>query len=314
MKKNRNDNKELKTTENTTRRRVLKTLAAGAGAAVWHSSLPQTWVKPIIESVTLPAHAQTSAPLTLSNIEGTAFSLRLVEGHSATGSITVSATGSLSGTSAGMQLHVIFKAYHQAAVTDSGHPEKRSGTGRLLSAVADTFVSSAFAAAEVICTQTATVSVRSDGTFTAGAVLSCGPGIVQVVAELSSPPNTARVTGKTATVLDVPGCNPCSESSASGTTVQKDCDIILMFNNTTEATMTALPSGDTLSAGRLTIPAGMTGIRVNNNIALGPIKVQRTTAGSGPLNEILEITTGGQKDYIIGTDVQCGEILSVSVV
>ncbi|XOF35257.1 MAG: twin-arginine translocation signal domain-containing protein [Candidatus Electrothrix sp. YB6] len=157
MRKKKHDkNKEIKTSGYTTRRRVLKTLAAGAGAAVWHSSLPQTWVKPIIESVVLPVHAQTSAPL-----------------------------------------------------------------------------------------------------------------------------------------------------------IPDDCTIVLMFNDTTEATMTALPAGDNLPAGPLAVPEGMTGIRVNN-ITTGRIEVRRTSTGGGGINEILEIGAGEHRDYIIGVGVHCDETLSVS--
>lgn len=47
----------------TTRRRILKGLAAGAGVAVWHGSLPSKWVSPIIQGIALPAHAQTSGPI-----------------------------------------------------------------------------------------------------------------------------------------------------------------------------------------------------------------------------------------------------------
>ncbi len=42
------------------RRRVLKTLAAGGGVVVAGKTLPQSWYKPVVETVVLPAHAQTS--------------------------------------------------------------------------------------------------------------------------------------------------------------------------------------------------------------------------------------------------------------
>jgi hypothetical protein len=45
------------------RRKLLKSLAAGSGAIVAGKSLPENWTKPVVDSVMLPAHAQTSAPL-----------------------------------------------------------------------------------------------------------------------------------------------------------------------------------------------------------------------------------------------------------
>ncbi len=52
MKKNHN--------EVPARRLVLKTLAAGGGVVVAGKTLPQSWYKPVVETVVLPAHAQTS--------------------------------------------------------------------------------------------------------------------------------------------------------------------------------------------------------------------------------------------------------------
>ncbi len=42
------------------RRRLLKALAVGGGAVVGGNSLPESWMKPVIESVVLPTHAQAS--------------------------------------------------------------------------------------------------------------------------------------------------------------------------------------------------------------------------------------------------------------
>ena len=47
------------------RRKLLKSIAAGGGAIVAGKSLPENWKKPVVDSVLLPAHAQTSpAPTT----------------------------------------------------------------------------------------------------------------------------------------------------------------------------------------------------------------------------------------------------------
>jgi hypothetical protein len=42
------------------RRKLLKSIAAGSGAIVAGKSLPENWSRPVVDSVMLPAHAQTS--------------------------------------------------------------------------------------------------------------------------------------------------------------------------------------------------------------------------------------------------------------
>jgi hypothetical protein len=42
------------------RRKLLKSIAAGSGAVVAGKSLPDSWVRPVVDSVLLPAHALTS--------------------------------------------------------------------------------------------------------------------------------------------------------------------------------------------------------------------------------------------------------------
>ena len=42
------------------RRKLLKSIAAGSGAIVTGKSLPESWSRPVVDSVMLPAHAQTS--------------------------------------------------------------------------------------------------------------------------------------------------------------------------------------------------------------------------------------------------------------
>lgn len=42
------------------RRKLLKTIMSGGGAIVAAKSLPENWTKPVVDSVMLPAHAQTS--------------------------------------------------------------------------------------------------------------------------------------------------------------------------------------------------------------------------------------------------------------
>lgn len=42
------------------RRKLLKSIAAGSGAVIAGKNLPENWTKPVVDSVMLPAHAQTS--------------------------------------------------------------------------------------------------------------------------------------------------------------------------------------------------------------------------------------------------------------
>jgi len=47
---------------NLNRRRLLKTFTAGGAAVMIGKNLPDNWVQPVVESVLLPSHAQTSVP------------------------------------------------------------------------------------------------------------------------------------------------------------------------------------------------------------------------------------------------------------
>lgn len=49
----------------TQRRRLLKNLASGAGAATVAQSLPEDWTRPVVDSVLLPAHATATGGITL---------------------------------------------------------------------------------------------------------------------------------------------------------------------------------------------------------------------------------------------------------
>ena len=45
---------------NDSRRKLLKSIAVGSGAVVAGKSIPESWSKPVIDSVMLPAHAETT--------------------------------------------------------------------------------------------------------------------------------------------------------------------------------------------------------------------------------------------------------------
>jgi len=47
-------------TKTNSRRQVLKATLAGTGAVIAGKSLPEQWSRPVVDSITLPAHAQTS--------------------------------------------------------------------------------------------------------------------------------------------------------------------------------------------------------------------------------------------------------------
>jgi len=42
------------------RRKILKSIAAGSGAVITGKALPESWSRPVVDGVLLPAHAQTS--------------------------------------------------------------------------------------------------------------------------------------------------------------------------------------------------------------------------------------------------------------
>jgi len=42
------------------RRKLIKSIAVGSGAIITGKSLPESWSRPVVDSVLLPAHAQTS--------------------------------------------------------------------------------------------------------------------------------------------------------------------------------------------------------------------------------------------------------------
>lgn len=45
---------------NKSRRKLLRTIAAGSGAVIAGKSLPESWSRPVVDSVMLPAHAETT--------------------------------------------------------------------------------------------------------------------------------------------------------------------------------------------------------------------------------------------------------------
>ena len=44
------------------RRKLIKSIVTGSGAIIAGKSLPESWSRPVVDAVVLPAHAQTSPP------------------------------------------------------------------------------------------------------------------------------------------------------------------------------------------------------------------------------------------------------------
>lgn len=51
---------DSKNARNSARRRLLKSVVAGGGVLATGKLLPENWARPVVQSVVLPAHAQTS--------------------------------------------------------------------------------------------------------------------------------------------------------------------------------------------------------------------------------------------------------------
>lgn len=82
---------------NDSRRKLLKSIAAGSGAVVAGKSLPESWSKPVVNSVLLPAHAETTTgsgpiPAPCCDIDGTYCG---IFGDGASIEITVESSGVL---------------------------------------------------------------------------------------------------------------------------------------------------------------------------------------------------------------------------
>lgn len=60
------DNKKTPPNQDEKRRVVLKKILAGGGVITVGSRLPDQWKRPVMDAVTLPAHAQTSPKANLS--------------------------------------------------------------------------------------------------------------------------------------------------------------------------------------------------------------------------------------------------------
>ncbi len=98
-----------------------------------------------------------------------------------------------------------FEAYHEHVITDVSEGLKGG-----IAAAAKMLGALAINAADARCSKTVTVTVGTDGGFTAECNLTCGPGYAQVIAIIRS--GTSGGEECCRGVLDIAGCNPCSAS------------------------------------------------------------------------------------------------------
>ncbi|XCN73191.1 MAG: hypothetical protein Q3M24_00050 [Candidatus Electrothrix aestuarii] len=166
------------------RRKTIKTLAYGVGALAGSTVLPDKWVKPVIEGIVLPAHAQTSASLQIVSLN-----FSVVSGNTGTASVTIQANGSISPAQSGVVLSLSLSGY-SGGVTDNATSKDQG----FLVAVAEAMVPSAHAS-EAMCTEVKEVTTGSDGGFTAEFTLSCGPGINNVGLTAQTSGNEAQASG-----------------------------------------------------------------------------------------------------------------------
>lgn len=68
---------------NSGRRKLLKSLTVGGAAAVTAKSMPEEWTKPLVNGVSLPAHAQTTVPPVIPDFHGGSMMTRLLTDLSA---------------------------------------------------------------------------------------------------------------------------------------------------------------------------------------------------------------------------------------
>ncbi len=78
--------------KNDSRRKLLKSIAVGSGAVAAGSAIPKKWSKPLVDSVVLPAHAQTTGCPSCSGPEqsepyNSSLDMELVDGNLGTGTL-----------------------------------------------------------------------------------------------------------------------------------------------------------------------------------------------------------------------------------
>jgi hypothetical protein len=102
---------------NESRRKLLKSIAAGSGVVIAGKSLPESWSKPIVDSVMLPAHAETSPS---ANLTGSYTATLYVENNS--GGVDGNLLDTLIPTAHAVD-HMIMAPWHFCINVTDGHAE-----------------------------------------------------------------------------------------------------------------------------------------------------------------------------------------------
>ncbi|MCP4365833.1 MAG: hypothetical protein GY800_11130 [Planctomycetes bacterium] len=182
---------ELNAPKNRERRTTIKKIAVGVGALAGISALPEKWTRPVVESIVLPAHAQTSANLTICSD----VTLTLLSGTQSSGTVSVQVQGCVTPATGGVNVLLAVLGSQTAAGT-TFHHQQEGLLEQALAAAGDLLVGEAVAAD---CTEMSGTAVTSaGGTFSADFDISCGPGIKSVSAEAqlsSSAAGTAQGYG-----------------------------------------------------------------------------------------------------------------------
>jgi hypothetical protein len=233
------------------RRKTLKTLAVGVGALAGSTVMPDKWITPVIKGFVLPAHAQTSAPLT--SFCSDPAQLTLVDGHSGTDEMTIEASGCITPAQTNVELELSLSGYATAVITRN-EEEAANETAPFLATVSEALVSSAHAAEAPVCTVKVKVKTGGDGYFNATVKLKCGKGIVQVV--LDGKLNGIRY--RNIGWLDIHACNPCASPTTTEDTGGASCRPLTdgFVQVTNETSVNAYWGPDTIpTGGRIVRPA-----------------------------------------------------------
>ena len=195
------------------RRKTIKAMAAGAGALVGTTLIPDKWVPPLIQGITLPAHAQTSMQHRHYTFSDDRVEIKLVEGHGGRSEMAFEASGCIQPATADIEIEFTLEAYTEPLITE-GRPDNILQSFR--------FGPSEAHAGALMPRCTVTIRVRPDafGNFTVLFKMTCGPGIVQVVL------HALFATGQRVAncgLLDVHSCNPCGTAEPAGKTKHRHC-------------------------------------------------------------------------------------------
>ena len=179
------NDRDLNAPESRERRATMKKIAVGAGALAGINSLPEKWIKPVVGSIVLPAHARTSANLMICP----EMTLTLLNGTLSSDTISVRVQGCVTPPTGGVMILLAVQGEQSGAGVALQGTE--NPLEQILSAVGDLLVGKAVAAE---CIETgASVLTDTQGKFSADFDITCGPGIQSVVARAALAAD--RITG-----------------------------------------------------------------------------------------------------------------------